>query len=136
MISRPIVEKILAANGIEATAEDEVIKSVLIEANWHQDDVDTALTVLRENTTTHVEKVDSLHKVFRTDERLKPETISALLGIDVDVKNYEELRLDRSTHQSFFSQVASIALVSIGLALIFVMGGMWFWQIGIFHHSY
>ena len=136
MISRPLVERILAVNGIEPSAEDEMIKSVLIEANWHADDVETALTVLRENTATHIERVDSLHKVFRTDDRLKPETITALLGIDVEVKNPDELRLERTTHQTFFSQALSIGLVSIGLALLVAIGGMWFWEIGIFHRNF
>ena len=113
MIERSALEHILAANGIAATSPDEQIKSVLVEANWHQDDVDTALTVLRENVETHEQKVDSLHKIFRTDQRLKPETISALLGIDVEVPPSVHSQRPEVKRYNQAAQMMNIGLFSL-----------------------
>ena len=90
MINKESVERYLRANGIEPSAPEEEIKQVLFSAKWHHDDVDTALMVLRENPETHETHVDSFHKIFHPDDRLQPETISALLGIDVQITSPEE----------------------------------------------
>jgi hypothetical protein len=132
MFERAHIEKLLKLNGVEATAPDEEIKSVLLSARWHKNDVETALLVLRENTTSHESHVDSLHKVFRSDDNLRPETISALLGIDAEV---EKGTLQRRAMQPRVSagQIIQIGLVSLALSLIFILASMWFLQMGFFH---
>lgn len=117
MITKDQIERVLRINGLEPTASDEEIRSVLISAKWHETDTEMALMVLRENTKTHQERVDTLHKVFNTDDRLKPETISSLLGIDVDMTSDDLVALKaRKAHVST-SQAVSIVLASVALAL-------------------
>ncbi len=137
MLERAHIEKLLKMNGVEPTAPDEEIKSVLVSARWHKNDVETALLVLRENTKNHETHVDSLHKVFRSDDYLKPETISALLGIDVDISK-DALTGGKKRGRPSISagQMMQIGLVSLSVSLIFVLASMWYLQMGIFHITY
>lgn len=132
MIDKSSVEKYLKANGVSSSAPDEEIKSVLFSAKWHSDDVETALMVLKENTQTHEKRVDSLHKVFRSDERLKPETISSLLGIDVEVPPPRDanhhVKSGLGAREVFY-----IGFFSLLLATIFVFFGMWHLKMGLFY---
>ena len=136
MIDRSLVESILRTNGIAATESDEVIKSVLVRANWHEEDVETALTVLRENTITHETKTDSLHKIFRSDERLKPETISALLGVEVELPPKPAVTEDRTVRPVSRMQLLQIVFISATLGLGGVLFAMWFSGTGVFHHTF
>ncbi len=135
MIQRAHIENFLKLNGVDMSSPDEEIKSVLLSARWHKDDVETALLVLRENTQNHETHVESLHRVFRSDERLKPETISALLGIDVDIPQDEvnPNSFMRRYHIMSPSQMMQIGLVSLSVSVIFVMASMWYLEMGIFH---
>lgn len=134
MFERRHVEELLRINGVPLTAPDEEIKSVLISARWHEKDVETAMTVLRENTISHETHLDTLQKMFRTDAKLKPETISALLGVDIDIasgtiKTTEQLRKRSLT----LGQCIHIAVLSIVLSSVCVLGAMWFEHAGLFH---
>ena len=132
MFERRHVEELLRINGVPLTAPDEQIKSVLISARWHEKDVETAMTVLRENTVSHETHVDTLQKMFRSDDKLRPETISALLGVDIpqgSLKTSEQLKRRRLT----LGQCMNIAVLSIVLSGACVFGAMWFEHAGIFH---
>lgn len=133
MLDRSVIERMLKANGVETVASDEEIRSVLISAKWHDDDVDAAITVLRENTATHQTRVDSMHKIFRSDEKLKPETVSSLLGIDIDLPMHNETKPTKVRHDMSAGQVVQIALISMALALFFVLGAMWMMDFGLFY---
>lgn len=136
MFQRDQIEKLLSLNGVHTTASDDEIKSVLFSARWHKDDVEAAMMVLRENKVTHETHVDSLHKVFRSDDRLRPETVSALLGIEMNVSS-EELSGSHGRRRRGLSssQFMNIALVSLALSVIFVLSSMWFLQMGLFHQT-
>lgn len=129
MIHKDLVEQYLRANGVEPSAPDDEIKEVLFSAKWHHDDIDTALMVLREDPETHQTHVDSLHKVFHSDERLQPETISALLGIDVTIKNDEQRAKE---NRMAASSVVSMVVVACALSSTFVLVAMWYLKIGVF----
>lgn len=134
MLERSHIEQLLRVNGVKESAPDEEIKSVLVSARWHKKDVETALLVLRENTKSHETHVDSLHKVFQTDDRLHPETITALLGIDVFVPKTEIPRRSSNYLAGLsFIQVLQITCTSVFLATVFVLGFMYHLQMGIFH---
>lgn len=136
MIEREQVAKILRLNGIDVGAPDDEIKSILLSAKWHEDDVETALTVLRQNSENKAESVQTLHKIFRSDERLKPETISALLGVDISVSPQEvALHRKRAQGQLTGGLIINILLVSLVLSSIFIFGSMWFLKVGIFHQT-
>ena len=133
MIDRKHIEKVLKINGISETAPDEEIRSILISAKWHEDEVRTALTVLRENVDTKSTRVDTLHNVFRSDKKLSPEAISSLLGIDVEISSHDLLALRESRKNISFWQILSI----IGYATILAFGSilivMYIQNFGIFH---
>lgn len=136
MIERAQVAKILRLNGIDIKAPDEEIKSILLSAKWHEDDVETALTVLRQDPDSKHEQVETLHKVFRTDEKLKPETISALLGVDIDIDSKEiALRRKYARGELTAGLITHILLVSLVLSSIFILGSMWFLKVGFFHKT-
>ena len=129
MINKDVVEQYLRANGVQPSAPDEEIKEVLFSAKWHHDDIDTALMVLREDPKTHQTHVDSLHKVFHSDERLQPETISALLGITVDIKHPDERAKENRVAAS---SIISMVVVASALSGTFVLMAMWYLKIGVF----
>lgn len=133
MIDRTHIEQILRLNGLAATAADEEIRSVLISARWSKEDVETAITVLRENINTHKSRVDTLHDVFLTDKMLSPEAIHSLLGIDVEVDSSElqTLRVKRET--LYQRQIISIFIIAILIAFIFVTIMMYVQKFGPFH---
>ena len=58
MIEKRSVEAFLKVNGIPATAKDEEIRSVLLSARWNNNEVDTALMVLKENVLSNETHVD------------------------------------------------------------------------------
>lgn len=135
MIDRRHIEQILRLNGLTPTAADEEIRSVLISARWHKEDVETAITVLRENTTTHKSRVDTLHDVFTTDKKLSPEAIQTLLGIDVEINSSELESLRKSRQSVYIWQVISIFMIAIAVAAIMIVFMMYNQQVGIFYPS-
>ena len=136
MIQREQVAQILRLNGIDIEAPVEEIKSILLSAKWHEDDVETALTVLREDPKKHEEKIETMHKVFRSDEKLKPETISALLGLDVELTQHDvNLSRKRARGQLTAGVALHILLVSLVISSAFIFASMWFLKVGAFHES-
>jgi len=136
MIEREQVAKLLRLNGIDIKAPAEEIKSILLSAKWNNDDVETALTVLHEDPKSHKEHVETLHKIFTSDEKLNPEAISTLLGVDVDISAAEiEMRHRRAKGQLTAGLVMHILLVSLVLSSIFIFGSMWLLKVGIFHQT-
>jgi len=136
MIDRNQIAKILRLNGINIEAPAEEIKSILISAKWHEDDVETALTVLREDPDDHEEHVETVHKVFRSDEKLSPETISALLGVDVEMSSSDiELHHKRAKGQLTAGLAIHILMISLVLSTVFIFGSMWLLKVGFFHQT-
>jgi len=87
MIEKKRIEDFLRANGVPATAPDEEIRSILLSASFNEYEVNTALLILKENTVSNKTHIDTLHKVFRSDNRLKPSEINSLLGISVNLSD-------------------------------------------------
>lgn len=137
MLNREHIEKLLVTNGVAPTASDEEIKSVLLSARWHKDDVETAMIVLRENTSTHQSHIDSLHKIFRSDERLKPETVSALLGVSMNVSSANLPRSKGSRRpQLTLLQFLGIFVIASVIAVGMVTLSLWQFEIGPFHQTH
>lgn len=136
MFKKEHIEKMLRLNGVSLDDPDDVIKSVLISAQWHEDDVEAAVLVLRENKDSHETHVDSLHKVFRSDERLRPETISSLLGIEMDFSSKDiEVRRKRVHRALMPSQALVMVVISLVSSLVFVFAAMWYLETGLFHQT-
>jgi len=135
MIEKQQVETLLKANGIPPTAPDEEIRSILISARWDNNDVDTALMVLKENTASKATHVDTLHKVFHSDDRLTPSDISSLLGVKVslDRKDMMDVEMRHKTierTQTLIAIILALSIVLFGLAYL-----MYSEQAGVFHSS-
>ena len=136
MFTKEHIAKLLSVNGLSIDAPDEEIKSLLLSAHWHQDDVETAVMVLRENKDTHTTHVDTLHNIFRSDDRLKPETVSALLGINMELSADDLEKHDRYKRGNLpFSTALVIFFVSFSLAVGILGLSMWYLGVGAFHHS-
>jgi hypothetical protein len=123
-------------NGLTETAPDEEIRSVLISARWNQEDVETAITVLRENTKTHQSRVDKLHDVFLADHALSPEAIHSLLGIDVEINSSEVNSLRVRRHNTYRWQLLSIFVFSILIAFASIIAMMYWQGVGPFHPGF
>ena len=133
MINRTQVESLLKINGVPAGSPDEEIRSVLLSARYTKDEVDTAIMVLRENTKTNKTRVDGLHKIFRTDEGLKPNEISELLGIQVDVNQLPTIKEKSNTISKLY--LMFIWVLSVVVAVIGVLIYMYSYKVGLFHPS-
>ena len=133
MFDKKQIESILKVNGIASTAPDEEIRSILLSARFNNDEVQTALMVLRENVKTNKTHVDGLHKVFRTDQALQPAEISQLLGIDVDLET--PLERQHSSQRYTLFQVFLLWTASILIATTAVMYYMHAQQMGLFHST-
>jgi hypothetical protein len=132
MFDRKQLESLLKVNGIQKTSPDEEIRSVLISARFKDDEVDTALMILRENVQTKQTRVEGLHKVFRTDQSLKPSEISSLLGIEVDIKENIIVSKRRELRLTFL-QFLLLWVVSILVAMAALMSYMYSNDMGFFH---
>ena len=135
MISKKQLESFLKANGIAMDAPDGEIKAMLLAARWNAQDVDTAITVLREDPDTKTQHVESLNKLFRSDDRPKPETISAMLGIGMELLpsdvDHKEMRKRSTTTKDW----AFIIILSILLAVTALFGVMFHMEVGPFHQT-
>jgi hypothetical protein len=135
MIEKRHVEQILRINGLATDSSDDDIKSILIGARWHEDDVETALVVLRENTESKVQHIDSFHNVYHSSAQLNPETLSAILGIDVEVESITNSRRNELIH-AYKMQIFGIAVFSVLLALSSMLFIMWYMKVGVFFSVY
>ncbi len=133
MTDRRHIESILKVNGIAPTAPDEEIKSVLLSARFNNDEVDTALMILRENIKTNETRVDGLHKVFRTDSALHPAEVSRLLGIDIDIT--DDLSQRANPKRFSFFELTLLSVASSLLAIVCLLMYMYAEDIGWFHPS-
>ena len=88
MIDKRSIEAFLRVNGIPPTAQDEEIRSVLLSAKWNENEVDTALVVLKENLTNQETHVDTLHKVFNSELLMLEE------NDNITAKDIEKIELE------------------------------------------
>ena len=131
MLQKSDIESILKINGVDVTGPDEEIRSVLLSARYNKEEVDTAIMILRENTKTHETRVEGMHKIFRSDELLKPAEISALLGIEV---NIDEVQMYHNRNRGITTgQSVLMTLIAVLVAISGVFISMYVYEVGIFH---
>ncbi len=133
MIEKRNVEAFLKVNGIPPTAKDEEIRSVLLSARWNNNEVDTALMVLKENVKSNETHVDTLHKVFNSDDRLSSSEISKLLGIDVSLSDNDVTDINQRHQLSQNSTALITFILSIIIAVSSIGYLMYKEQAGVFH---
>ena len=133
MIEKQNLEAFLKVNGIPPTAKDEEIRSVLLSARWNNNEVDTALMVLKENIKNSETHVDTLHKVFNSDDRLSSQEISKLLGIDVRLSDNEIIDLNKNMARTLTHTTALTLVLSVIIALSSIFYLMYKEKAGVFH---
>ncbi len=81
------------------------------------------------------EKQEMIRSVYRTNERLSPQTIHALLGIDVDLSEYEAAyeKRHRGKGGLLWSQILIIMLSSLAIGAIGLFLGLYYFEAGPFH---
>lgn len=86
---------------------------------------------------TPEEREEMIRTVYRTNEKLSPQTIHALLGIDVDLTELEESFAKRHAASGRITagQIATIVILSILLAVFGFVFGMYYFEVGPFHPS-
>ena len=116
MVQRAQIEHILQLNGMSKTAPDEHIRALLSRARWSAEDIEQAITLLRTKTDTpQKNKVPDRHKVFHTDEKLSPDAIISLLGVEMTV---HEKQLSAFGRQRRSTTAVPSVLQYIGIGLI------------------
>lgn len=135
MTNRNHIERILKLNGVSPTAKDEEIRSILLSARFNKDEVDTALVILRENLKTNENRVDGLHKVFRTDEALNAAEIYSLLGVDVNLDSKVKVKAGRDARSFSTLNQTILFFVAIILGFVGILLYMYVAHIGLFHPS-
>ncbi len=87
MQDRAFINNFLKINGVSADATDEQVSSVLSDARWTDEEIKTALTILRgdvdDSGIVAVTKHDAA--LFRPDIDISSRQLSRLLGVDVIV---------------------------------------------------
>ncbi|MBX2866792.1 hypothetical protein KTR10_02475 [Candidatus Kaiserbacteria bacterium] len=134
MIKKRLIENFLKLNGIPLDAEDQIIRSALVEARWHEEDVEVALLVLKGNRQNDTVEVTAARQLFHSDARVAPETLSSLLGVTVNIDSnqlYAVYRDDEKYDPVLHPALTTLFLIAgafvIGLAMMYAM------RIGPFH---
>lgn len=134
MVNKEQVETILKINGCSILSSEEDIRSVLSSARYTEEDIISALSVLHGKTQEEPDRqnINGLHRIFRTDEGLKPSQISKLLNIDVDIREFDKREMQNS-HNTAMTQTIVVAVVAVAVAFLVVVIAMYFYDVGIFH---
>lgn len=131
MFQKKDIETILRINGVASNANDDEIRSILLGAKYNDKEVETALMVLRENTDTSETKIDSMHKILRSDEALSPSEINSLLGITVNINTLkiERKEIKVTRRWQLFSSIVLALLLAGSILVLF----MYLHRVGPFH---
>jgi len=131
MFERNQLETILKINGVSVNASPEEIKDILLSASYNNQEIETAINILKETTAPNPVKFTDLQKVFLTADSLKPAEISALLGIEVKIGNVQVTH--RKNGEMTTGESMAVVIFSIIIAISGVTIGMYFYEVGLFH---
>jgi hypothetical protein len=131
-MDRKHLERILMINGVSPTAPDEEIRTLLMSAHYREDEVETALMVLREQRDTKVQRLEGVHTLIQTDKNLSAKEVSSLLGIDITVPSKDRQAARKPVRMTGRDAVVIIVLAVLiaGLALGL---SMYVLDFGLFH---
>lgn len=125
MPDRNFINNFLKINGVSADATDEQIGHTLKDARWTDDEIKTALVILRgdvdDSGIVAVTKHDAA--LFRPDIDISSRQLSRLLGVDVIVdpslihNNHKKIARQSLVHNEL-AVWTIIILLSIILALV------------------
>ena len=137
MQDRAFINNFLKINGVSADASDDQVGTVLKDARWTDDEISTALTILRgdvdDSGIVAVTKHDAA--LFRPDIDISSRQLSRLLGVDVIVDpslihNSHKKRGKQAFIKDDLAIWTIIVLLSIILALVIAWLLMFTMKIG------
>ncbi len=131
MFQRNQLETILKINGVSINASPDEIREILLRASYNNEEIESAIMLLKENSSGNPLKFTDLQKVFLTTDALKPAEISALLGIEVQIGNVQVTQ-SRSRELTGY-QTAIVTALAIIIAILGVGIAMYIYEVGFFH---
>ncbi len=132
-MNRNQLTTVLKINGIDMPAADDVIREVLLKANYSESEVNTALIVLRESEVVCSTRIEGLHSVMYSDTGLKSSEVTNLLGIDIEI---EMPRSSRSKYNTISTKDGFVIIfLATLLAAVVVVSYMFFYKVGFFYSS-
>lgn len=86
-LDRSFIDNFLKINGVSAGANDAEIRDVLTKAKWNDEEIQTAILILRESASTTGIVAVTKHSttLFAPTADLSSRQLSRLLGVDVIV---------------------------------------------------
>jgi hypothetical protein len=135
------IKRFLKLNEISADATDEQIVAVLKRAKWTDDEISTALTLVRGNPVdVGVVAVSKKNMtLFRPDMNFSSERLSSLLGVDVVIDPtkvrdaHSRALIDkRRAHRELLLWALVITLSTI-LATVVLWTMFYFMELGPYH---
>jgi len=141
MLGRLQLESFFRINGITNETSDVEKRAFLMQAQWSNEDIEIAMQlpqtsdslVPKINTDTQ-KNILSANTLFKSDTKLKPEAVTTMLGIDINVSSTKLNTNGKRIKDGFsFLQIFSITVLSILCALLFVVFSMWYLEMGMFH---
>jgi len=135
MLDRAEIEKVLRINGLAVNATDEEIKQVLTRARWHPNDVIKAVQLLKHAPPPNPQTKINLAQALRSDEKMSPDTISALLGIDMKVEQIQRQQrvIKGVAHNITTTAIVLLCIVLFAAGLVFAL--MWYFKVGYFFEA-
>ncbi len=130
MLEKRHLEAILRINGMNANSTVDEIREVLKSARYNDDEINSAIAVLKETTPAGKVVSDGLHKVLRSNESLKPSEISELLAIDVPIDRLRPGGMSRATdlNEPIVFAFTTVVITTVGLLV-----AMYAYDIDILH---
>lgn len=132
MMDKNHIERVLKVNGLSSAASDSEIREILLGAHYRESEVDSAISILRNNLSAESAQVGSTHKIFNSDSVLSSGEISKLLGIDVRVSEIGDTPKKNSSTMGFLGHML-IWLIASMVAVFGVVVAMYTLDFGIFH---
>ena len=132
MMDKNHIERVLKVNGLSSAASDNEIREILLGAHYCESEVDSAISILRNNLSAESAEAGSIHKIFNSDSVLSSGEISKLLGIDVKVSEIGDAP-KRDTSTIGFLGHMLIWLIASVVAVFGVVVAMYTLDFGIFH---
>lgn len=125
----------LKQNGVTDVHNEAEVRACLYRLQWHPSDIDRAVRlVTTADTNEAVSHQTALHILLRTDERLRPETLSSLLGIELEMTEDEVTHsAQRAAPRLTLSRLFVVVFVGVIIASTVMLIIMWFSKVGLFH---
>jgi hypothetical protein len=134
MIQKEHIENFLRINGVPLSASDEEVRVALSSAKWASEDIDDGIATLHGLPTKHATPSSHVgHQLFRSDNRVAPETLSALLGVNIAPRDMHVPAGVAYKRHNAEEQSLGLGLIAIGLSIVlaFAVGALMMYLSGV-----